>query len=273
MDTSVMQGPIYFLGGGNMATAIMNGLSRSMPNMELVVCDPSDTVRERHQEHGHKTYANIADCRDVQCVVLAVKPQYFPGAIQELAQAVTPKALMISVMAGISTASIESSFPDARVIRAMPNTPMAVSKGMVGLTKGRRATESDLEFTTAVFASSGKVLHLEESKMNAITAVSGSGPAYFFRFCEVMQAAAQELGGFTESEAQLLVSQTAQGAMAYLAAQEGFPVARLRREVTSPGGTTEAALTVLEQGDLKGLVHRAIGAAIQRGQELDEQNS
>ena len=109
--------------------------------------------------------------------------------------------------------------------------------------------------------------------MNAITAISGSGPAYFFRFCEIMVQAAKEVGGFSNEEAELLVRQTAQGAMAYLASQDGFPAARLRREVTSPGGTTEAALKVFSEGRLDRLVSQAIQSAISKGQELDAKPS
>jgi len=142
---------------------------------------------------------------------------------------------------------------------------------MVGIAGGQHATEADLRFTESVFASSANILRIDESKMNAITAVSGSGPAYIFRFLEVMLDAAQSVGGFSPQDAELLVSQTAQGAMAYLDAQEGFPVARLRQEVTSPGGTTEAALRVFQSGALDALVSDAVRAAIVRGAELDSE--
>ena len=218
---------IHFLGGGNMATAIIQGLSKSAPDIQLVVADPSEVVRARHQANGLKTHADIEECEHVQCIVLAVKPQYFPGTLKSLSHALQPNALIVSVMAGISTETIESSFPDARVIRTMPNTPMAVAQGMVGLARGQKATAQDMEFACQMFASSGEVLTVDESQMNAITAISGSGPAYFFRFCEIMVQAAKEVGGFSNEEAELLVRQTAQGAMAYLASQDGFPAARL----------------------------------------------
>ena len=135
---------IHFLGGGNMATAIIQGLSRSAPDIKLVIADPSEAVRARHQASGLETHADIEECEHVQCIVLAVKPQYFPDTIKSLSQALHPNALIVSVMAGISTKTIESSFPDSRVIRTMPNTPMAVAQGMVGLARGQKATAQDM---------------------------------------------------------------------------------------------------------------------------------
>jgi pyrroline-5-carboxylate reductase len=149
----------------------------------------------------------------------------------------------------------------------MPNTPLAIGKGMVGLCAGANATARDLDVAEAVYAPSGKVLRVsDEARMDAITAVSGSGPAYFFRFAEALVEGAMALG-FTRDEAVLLVGQTGAGSWDYLLRQ-GFEAKRLREQVTSPGGTTAAALKVMDDADYVGLLTRALQAAERRGKEL-----
>jgi len=155
----------------------------------------------------------------------------------------------------------------ARVVRAMPNTPLAIGQGMVGLCAGAHADAGDLALAEALFTPCAKVLRVtDEARMDAITAVSGSGPAYFFRLAEALVDAAMSMG-FTADEAQLLVGQTGAGAWEYLL-RSGFQAKRLREQVTSPGGTTAAALAVLEAADFTGLWTRALAAAEQRGREL-----
>jgi pyrroline-5-carboxylate reductase len=149
----------------------------------------------------------------------------------------------------------------------MPNTPLAIGQGMVGLCAGANATARDLELAEALFAPCGKVLKVrDESRMDAVTAVSGSGPAYFFRFAEALVDGALALG-FTRDEAVLLVGQTGAGSWDYLL-QSGFEAKRLREQVTSPGGTTAAALRTLDDGGFGALVTKALQAAEQRGKEL-----
>ena len=144
---------------------------------------------------------------------------------------------------------------------------MMIGQGMVGLCAGTHAADDDLALTEELFGAAAKTLRITEDRMDALTAVSGSGPAYFFRFCETMVASAEELG-FTADEARLLVSQTASGAINYLCAQDGFPAGLLRQQVTSPGGTTQAALETMDAHDLAGIMSKALQAAEQRGKEL-----
>ncbi len=263
------QGIIDFIGGGNMATAMIQGLETLDACPTLRVCDPLDVVRQRHVQAGRVVVADVGELRQPSFVVLAIKPQMFPSVAPGLAAVIAPDALVVSVMAGISCGVIEAALPTARVVRVMPNTPMAVGRGMAGIAPGSRALAGDVDAAEALCAPSAEVLRVAESMLDAVTAVSGSGPAYFFRFCEVLMDAAQTQCGFSEDEARLLVSQTAQGSMAYLAAQDGFPAARLRAEVTSPGGTTAAALAVFDQGDLAGLARAALAAAVARAAELN----
>jgi len=202
-------------------------------------------------------------------IVLAIKPQMAATVVPGLAAAWTTDKVLVSILAGTTTAKLAAWLPSgARIVRAMPNTPLAIGQGMVGLCRGAHASETDLALAEALFAPSGKVLRLaDESRMDAITAVSGSGPAYLFRTAEALVAAAQARG-FNREEAELLVGQTLTGSLAYLMRQGIGQAASLRQAVTSPGGTTAAALNVLEQGDFAGLWNRALAAAEDRGQEL-----
>lgn len=260
---------VTFIGGGNMATAMIEGLESSDEPPSITICDPSESARSRHRAAGRRAVAGPAELRRPSLIVLAFKPQHLATAAPALDASLPDDALVVSVLAGVSTATLEACFPRARVVRVMPNTPMAVGLGMSGVAAGARATGHDVELAATLCRPSGEVLVVPEARLDSLTAVSGSGPAYFFRFCEVLVHAAREQLGFSEGEARLLVSQTARGAIAYLDAEEGFPASRLRHEVTSPGGTTEAALQVFDQGGLAELAEQAMRAAAHRARELD----
>ena len=200
--------------------------------------------------------------------VLAFKPQHFAGAVEDLRASLAPEALVISILVGVSTDAIESALPGRRIVRIMPNTPMMVGAGMSGVAPGASASASDVDVAVSIAEASGCVLRVGESQIDDVAAISGSGPAYFFRFCEVLVDVAQRECGFSEETARLLVGQTARGALAYLDSQEGYPAGRLREEVTSPGGTTEAALGVLEERGFRSMMGEAIQAARTRAKEL-----
>jgi pyrroline-5-carboxylate reductase len=203
-----------------------------------------------------------------ELVVLAIKPQLAASVVPGLARAWTPDKRLVSILAGMTTARLEGWLPaGSRVVRAMPNTPLAIGRGMVGICRGRHASAADLTLASALFLPCAKVLALaDEARMDAITAVSGSGPAYVFAFAEALLSAATGLG-FSAEEAMLLVGQTGAGSWDYLMTS-GSPPGRLREQVTSPGGTTAAALAVLSQEDFTGMVARALQAAERRGKEL-----
>lgn len=262
---------ITFIGGGNMATAIISGLESSYEDCSIHICDRNESNRTRHTDAGRHSYQSISEAvTQSRIIVIAVKPQAFKNAMEEIYPYIKDH-LIISVLAGITISQIENSLPtNTHVMRCMPNTPMAIGQGMVGLSAGTHATQEDITITSTICEASAKVLLLNEDRMNAITAVSGSGPAYFFQFCESMITAAESIG-FTTEEAKLLVSQTASGSIAYLCSQDGFPASQLREQVTSKGGTTEAALNTFKNGDLTTLVCNALRAAEQRGIELSQQ--
>jgi pyrroline-5-carboxylate reductase len=261
---------VAFIGGGNMATAMVTGLTGLTPRPRLTVSEPDSTKHAALVALGATATAdNRVAVAAAPLIVLAIKPQMAATVVPALAAAWTPDKVLVSILAGTPTAMLESWLPPgARVVRAMPNTPLAIGQGMVGLCRGRHAGEADLAAAEALFAPSGKVLRLpDESRMDAITAVSGSGPAYIFRTAEALVAAA-EARGFTRAEAELLVGQTLAGSVAYLMKQGIGQAGALRQAVTSPGGTTAAALSVLEEGAFTDLWSRALAAAEARGREL-----
>jgi pyrroline-5-carboxylate reductase len=266
---SVTLPAIAFIGGGNMATAMIGGLAALSPRPELTVSEPDATKHAAFVAKGCATTTdNRAAVAMASVVVLAIKPQMASQVVPQLAAAWHGDKLLISILAGTPTAKLQGWLgAGARVVRAMPNTPLAIGQGMVGLCAGANATARDLDVAEAVFAPCGKVLRVaDEARMDAITAVSGSGPAYFFKFAEALVEAAMAIG-FTRDEAVLLVGQTGAGSWEYLQ-RSGFEAKRLREQVTSPGGTTAAALRQLDDAGFNTLVVRALQAAERRGKEL-----
>ena len=260
---------IAFIGGGNMATAMIGGLVGLTPRPELMVSEPDSAKHAIFSAQGCATTTdNRAAVATASVIVLAIKPQMAAQVVPGLAAAWHGDKVLISILAGTPTSKLQNWLgAGARVVRAMPNTPLAIGRGMVGLCGGQHATSRDLDIAEAIFAPCGQILRVsDESRMDAITAVSGSGPAYFFRFAEALVEGAMAIG-FTRDEAVLLVGQTGAGSWDYLQ-RSGFEAKRLREQVTSPGGTTAAALKVLDDADFTGLVSRAIVVAEQRGKEL-----
>ncbi|HYE05702.1 MAG TPA: pyrroline-5-carboxylate reductase [Planctomycetota bacterium] len=262
---------IAVIGGGNMATAIIKGL-RALPTPPtLVVSEPDAQKRERFAADGVRAVAdNRVACADARIVLLATKPQVAAQVLPELGQAWRADRVLVSILAGTPTRALEAGIGAAarpRVVRAMPNTPLAIGLGMVGLCRGAFADDGDLALAESLFAPCAKILRVaDERRMDAVTAVSGSGPAYFFRFAEALVAGAMELG-FSRDEAVLLISTTGAGSWRYLQ-ESGFEAAKLREQVTSPGGTTAAALKVINDSGFDQIWSRALKAADERGREL-----
>ncbi len=259
---------IGFIGGGNMATAIIEGLGRDYDPSDLVICDLDPEVCRRHAAAGRRVTGRSADLGAADILVLAVKPQVLPSVANDLAGLVTPAHLLVSILAGITTDRLAAVVgTDARIVRAMPNTPMAIGQGMVGICCGGGAGAEELKIASSLFAGAAEVLPVPEERMDALTAISGSGPAYLFYLAEALHTAAVQQG-FAGDEAALLVGRTLSGSIAYLLGEQGFPAAELRRRVTSPGGTTAAAIGVFEDHDLQHVVAEAVAAAVARSREL-----
>jgi pyrroline-5-carboxylate reductase len=260
---------ISFIGGGNMATAMIDALLALPTPPALAVSDPDPAKRAAFAAKGLVVTADNNQATAAGGLIcLAIKPLAAAQVVPEVGAAWGPDKLLISILAGMPTRRLEGWLPPgARVVRAMPNTPLAIGKGMVGLCRGRHASDADLALAEAFFSPCGKVLRVaDEARMDAVTAVSGSGPAYFFRFAEALVEAAVGLG-FTRDEAVLLVGQTGDGSWDYLQ-RSGFAAQRLREQVTSPGGTTAAALAVMDGADFVGTMRKALAAAEARGREL-----
>jgi pyrroline-5-carboxylate reductase len=209
--------------------------------------------------------ANRAATRGARIVLVGVKPAMVADLLREIAGDLEPDAIIISVAAGVTTATMEALVPGV-VLRAMPNTPAVVSRAVTGIAAGSRATAEDVALARSLFETVGTVLEVPEDKIDALSTISGSGPAYVFYFIEELTRTAVDLG-FTAEEAAIMVNGTFLGAAELLAAQDVAP-GELRRRVTSPKGTTERAIAVLQSADLKELFDRATGAALARAREM-----
>ena len=209
--------------------------------------------------------ANRAAVAGARIVLVGVKPAMVPDLLREVADVLEPDAIIVSVAAGVTIATMESLVPGA-VLRAMPNTPSVVGRGVTGLSAGNRSTPEDVELARALFATVGDVLAVPEEKIDALSTISGSGPAYVFLLIEELTRTAVRLG-FTPEEAAVMVNGTFRGASELLAHSDEDP-AELRRRVTSPKGTTERAIAVLQEADLSEVFDRATAAALARAREL-----
>ena len=263
---------IAFIGGGNMASAIIGGLiQRGLPAAQIAVVEPFEAARTALREHHgiDALPAAGAALAGADLLVWAVKPQSFRDAAAPVA-AHAGGALQLSVMAGIRSDAIATASGSARIVRCMPNTPALVGRGMTGLFAGPGVNEADRALAEAVIRTTGEALWVDrEEQLDAVTALSGSGPAYVFYFLEAMQQAGVELGLSPEQARTLAVGTFAGGA--HLAAQSTEPLATLRERVTSKGGTTHAALTALEQAGVKAAFVQAMYAACVRARELGDE--
>lgn len=211
--------------------------------------------------------ANRLAVAGARIVVVAVKPAMVPALLSEIADTLEPGTVVISVAAGVTIATYEALLPETvAVIRSMPNTPAVVGQAVTGLSAGTRSSAADLELATRLFETVGTVLTVPESKLDALSTISGSGPAYVFYLIEQFTRTAIDKG-FTPAEAAVLVEGTFLGASTLLAASDHGP-AELRRQVTSPNGTTERAIWEFEKVDLKGIFDTATDAALARAREL-----
>lgn len=263
-----MKYELGFLGAGNMAEAIVRGaLAKSVLSpSQIIVSDVNPGRLELLASLGVATTADNAQVvSQSKQVMLAVKPQTLPQMAELLAR-IAPEQVVITIMAGISTTKLEQvAGHDLRAVRVMPNTPLMIGQGVAGVALGSHAHAGDESLTLKLFASGGQVVSVQESKIDAITAVSGSGPAYVYYLAEAMEQAARELGLGDASP--MLVKQTILGA-ALLMLQSTDATDVLRRKVTSPGGTTEAAIRHMDGNKTTLVIVNALKAAQQRAMEL-----
>ena len=263
---------ITFLGSGNMATAIINGLLRAGLARDRVSATVRrlDKAKELQDTLGIRVgMDNAAAAKDAEVVVLSVKPQALDKVLVEIAPSIGPTHVIVSVAAGVPIAAIERRLgAGARIVRAMPNTPCLVGRGATALAAGEHATKADLALATAMFDSVGLTTVVDEYLLDAVTGLSGSGPAYIFLLIEALSDAGVKVG-LSRHQALKLAAQTVLGS-AHLLLETNQHPGHLKDQVTSPGGTAIAGLHTLEAGGLRTTLIDAVEAATKRARELGE---
>jgi pyrroline-5-carboxylate reductase len=262
---------IGFIGAGNMAEALIRGLVKGghVPPHDVIASAPrNERLDELKAAYDIRvTRDNREVARSVGIVVLSVKPQILDKVLREIGDQIRPNALVISICAGVDTETIEAAVPDtARVVRAMPNTPALVGAGATAISAGKHASDQDLAHARAVFDAVGITVQLDETHLDAVTGLSGSGPAYIFLILEALADAGVKVG-LSRRNAQRLAAQTVMGSAKLLLDTDEHP-GRLKDMVTSPGGTAIAGLHTLEEGGLRTTLINAVETATKRAREL-----
>jgi pyrroline-5-carboxylate reductase len=267
---------IAILGSGSMGTAILSGLLASgFPSENVsITTKTSESAKKLADELGVNALSLEANANanqdavlNADAVLVAVKPAYVVEVLKEAAQNLNQDALVVSVAAGITTESMEAVLPESvAVVRSMPNTPAIVGRAVTGVATGSRVNDDQLETALELFETVGRVVVLPESQIDALSTISGSGPAYVFYLIEQLTEAAQNMG-FGEEIAAMLVEETFAGATELLSASGQSP-AELRKQVTSPNGTTMQAVAVMEKAELAKLFTQATEAALSRAKEI-----
>jgi pyrroline-5-carboxylate reductase len=264
---------LFFIGSGNMAQAIIRGLLETkLVKAQNIICN--DVVMEKVLSLQQKFGISVAEDKgealiDADIVFLSVKPQSMLNVFDEIRNFIKKNTIIISIAAGITTGFIEENIKkDVAVIRAMPNMPALVRCGVTALCKGRFVSDDQLKKAKSLFASIGKAEILDEGKFDIITALSGSGPAYIFYFCELLQNAAYRLG-LSQEVAKSFAVETVYGSGKMLNVTNESAAA-LKEKVKSPKGTTEAALKYFESQNLSNIVYNAMFQAMGRSKELSK---
>ena len=267
---------IAFIGGGNMASCIIGGmLANGFSTQQIRVSDPGEQARANIQEtYGiAATSDNHAAVTGADIVILAVKPQVMGPVVSDLAPSLSATSAVVSIAAGIQIADLQRWLGESQaIVRAMPNTPAMVRTGATGLFANPLIKSRQKESIQAIFNAVGIACWVDsEAQIDAVTAVSGSGPAYYFLVMEVMQKIGEELG-LSEQTARELTIQTALGA-AQMASTGSLDTSQLRQKVTSPGGTTHAAIETFKAGGIEESFRQAMQAALSRAEEMSKEFS
>lgn len=264
---------IAILGTGNMGGAILQGLTQPGVSSDAIrVTTRSEASASKLRATGVSAEslevlhsANSVAVVDADIIVLAVKPAQIARLLGEIAPSAKPEAVIVSVAAGITLATMEEVWPGA-VVRTMPNTPAQVGLGVTGIARGSRVSDEELALVRAMCETFGSVIEVQETEINALSSISGSGPAYVYFFMERFIEVAKERG-FSHEAASVMVEGTFRGA-AELLARSGESPGTLREAVTSPAGTTAAALGVFGEADIAGIILAATNAAITRAEDM-----
>lgn len=265
---------IAIIGAGNMGSSLIGGLINNHHPSDKLWATDSDEAKLAHLAHAfniHTTTNNVAAVEAADVVLFAIKPQLIANIVTQLADTLRQRRpLIISIVAGIREKSLQQWIgSQIAIVRAMPNSPALIGCGATALYANPHTSVNERNMAESILRSVGIVVWLTDEKlMDVVTSLSGNGPAYFFLMMEALQQAACELG-LPEDIARLLTLQTALGA-SRMAIESGKPLAELRRHVTSPGGTTESALSVLEENNIRGIFKKTLQAAKLRSEELAE---
>ena len=269
MSTSLTNKCIGFIGVGVMGSSIIKSLlMKSITSDQICIADKSPEKLEQLKSQYQVEVKEIAAIgKGCNVIFLAVKPQDLADVLNELKQTIQPETVVISIAAGKTIKFIEDQLQTNNpVIRAMPNTPVQIGKGISAIAAGAKVSNDELKIATELFLTTGEVVVVTEYKIDAVTALSGSGPAYFFYFIEAMVKAGVELG-LTDEISTKLAIETISGSAAMLK-ESNLDAATLRKNVTSPKCTTAAALEVFSNSDLENIILKAMSAAKNRAQEL-----
>ncbi len=266
----IMESKVVFVGAGNMAEAVVSGMAASefCAAEKIVMTDiRAERLADLEKKYGIATSADNHVVENAEIVVLAVKPQVMKEVLKEIAPVLRQETLVISIAAGISCSTIEAALGgERRIARVMPNMPALIGAGVSAIAPGCHADGADLEVAEAILQCVGLTVQVDEKELDAVTALSGSGPAYVFYLLEAMLDAAEEMG-LKPDVARILALQTVEGA-ARLMKDSGESATMLRERVTSKGGTTEAAIHTLNEENVKEAVQKALKAAHDRSVEL-----
>lgn len=263
---------IGFIGTGNLTAAIIKGLSMNNTDYSLNLNDVFEEKAERlAAEYNARRCTFEEIILESEIIILAVKPKDIKTLLKDLAGYALDEKLIITVAAGIGLSVYEEALPGTAVIRVMPNTSSSVLQSVSGMVRGKKVSDEQAGSAEKIFAAVGKVLWLEDSKINALTAVSGSGPAYFYLLAELMTEAGEKLG-LTKEQAELLARETLVGAGRMLA-EDSWSAQELRVAVTSPNGTTEAAIRSFMKHRLDQTVYDAMLACLKRAEEMEGEYS
>jgi len=275
-----MQKTVAIIGCGSMGTAILAGMLHHGYKPEQIklttrTVEKADGLAKKYKVTAYATEyqpnANSLATEGADLIIIAVKPLNVSKVLDEIAVVLDPNALVVSVAAGITIETMSKHVAKTnQVVRAMPNTPALVGKGVTGIAFGVSVSQEQRMQVEELFSAVGKTLVIEEDQIDALSTISGSGPAYVFFFIEEFIKAAKE-NGFSEDQAYLMVTETFLGASLLLTKTQADP-AQLRRQVTSPNGTTMKAIAILEEGNLEDLFVKATKAALARAKEIAQEN-
>jgi pyrroline-5-carboxylate reductase len=275
-----MQKTVAIIGCGSMGTAILAGMLHHGYKPEQIklttrTVEKADGLAKKYKVTAYATEyqpnANSLATEGADLIIIAVKPLNVSKVLDEIAVVLDPNALVVSVAAGITIETMSKHVAKTnQVVRAMPNTPALVGKGVTGIAFGVSVSQEQRMQVEELFSAVGKTLVIEEEQIDALSTISGSGPAYVFFFIEEFIKAAKE-HGFSEDQAYLMVTETFLGASLLLTKTQADP-AELRRQVTSPNGTTMKAIAILEEGNLEDLFVKATKAALARAKEIAQEN-